>query len=224
MIAPAPGRVSRSIVTTASSPQRTKCRPMSDKTNPLDRLTRPGGRSISDDESIPVLTERLSLPSLDLDISLPKTPPGAAPAPSPSPPPTAPPPTPPAAAPTPAAATPAATTTATSPAPVVAAPARASAARAGPPTVPSYSSTRAPVAAEIDWARIESSLRDAVLRELQPVLADEVARVLRERLQPAVDRALVALTAELRQALDARLRETLARAVAGEIERLRNRS
>ncbi len=62
------------------------------------------------------------------------------------------------------------------------------------------------------------------MRELQSALADEVARVLRERLQPAVDRALVALTAELRQALDARLRETLARAVASEIERLRNRS
>jgi hypothetical protein len=200
---------------------------MSDKTNPLDRLTRPGGRSISDDESIPVLTERLSLPSLDLDISLPKTPPGAAPAPSPSAspsPPAAPPPAPPAAAPTPAAAAPAGATAVTPLAPVVAAPARSSAARAGPPTVPSYSSTRTPVAAEIDWARIESSLRDAVLRELQPVLADEVARVLRERLQPAVDRALVALTAELRQALDARLRESLARAVASEIERLRNRN
>ena len=55
---------------------------MSEKGNPLDRLTRPGGRPISDDESIPVLTERLTLPSLDLDISLPKPPPPVA-APSP---------------------------------------------------------------------------------------------------------------------------------------------
>ncbi len=66
---------------------------MSDKGNPLDRLTRPGGRSLSDDESIPVLTERLTLPSLDLDISLPKAPPAvtappvAAPPPPPPPPP-----------------------------------------------------------------------------------------------------------------------------------------
>ena len=54
-----------------------KSPPMSDKGNPLDRLTRPGGRPLSDDESIPVLTERLSLPSLDLDVSLPKAPPPA---------------------------------------------------------------------------------------------------------------------------------------------------
>jgi hypothetical protein len=90
--------------------------------------------------------------------------------------------------------------------------------------VPSYSSGPATRLPEIDWSRVESSVRDAVLRELQPALADEVARVLRERLQPAVDRALVALTSELRQALDARLRETLARAVAAEIERLRDRT
>lgn len=198
---------------------------MSDKGNPLDRLTRPGGRPISDDESIPVLTERLSLPSLDLDVSLPKTPPPAASPPAPPPPPP-----PPAAAPAPpAAAAPTASATATPPvamaATLAAAAARASsAARAATPTVPTYSSTRAPVASEIDWARIEASVRDAVLRDLQSALADEVTRVLRERLQPAVDRAIVALTAELRQALDARLRETLGRTLASEIERLRNRS
>jgi hypothetical protein len=182
---------------------------MSDKGNPLDRLTRPGGRPISDDESIPVLTERLSLPSLDLDVSLPKTPPPAASPPAPPPPPP-----PQAAAPPPVAMA----------ATLAAAAARASAARAATPTVPTYSSTRAPVASEIDWARIEASVRDAVLRDLQSALADEVTRVLRERLQPAVDRAIVALTAELRQALDARLRETLGRTLASEIERLRNRS
>jgi len=197
---------------------------MSDKGNPLDRLTRPGGRPISDDESIPVLTERLSLPSLDLDVSLPKTSPPAAAPPAPPPPPAAAPPPP--APPAPAA--PVASATATPPvamtATLAAAAARASAARAATPTVPTYSSTRAPVASEIDWARIEASVRDAVLRDLQSALADEVTRVLRERLQPAVDRAIVALTAELRQALDARLRETLGRTLASEIERLRNRS
>jgi hypothetical protein len=165
-----------------------------DKGNPLDRLTRPGGRPLSDDESIPVLTERLSLPSLDLDVSLPKPPP-------------------------PSAAAAAASSVTAEPA---AASARTAAARTAA-TVPTYSSAPATRLPEIDWPRIESALRDAVLRELQPALADEVARVLRERLQPAVDRALVALTSEVRQALEVRLRETLARAVAAEIERLRDR-
>lgn len=37
----------------------------------LERLTRPGGKVLPDDETIPVLTERLVLPSLELDTSLP---------------------------------------------------------------------------------------------------------------------------------------------------------
>ena len=32
----------------------------------LERLTRPGGKVLPDDETIPVLTERLVLPSLEL--------------------------------------------------------------------------------------------------------------------------------------------------------------
>jgi superfamily II DNA/RNA helicase len=76
---------------------------------------------------------------------------------------------------------------------------------------------------EVDWTRLEQSLRDAVFRELQPVLADEAGRLLRERLQPAIDRVLTTLTAELRQAFDARLRETIARVVAAEVARLRER-
>lgn len=76
---------------------------------------------------------------------------------------------------------------------------------------------------EVDWTRLEQSLRDAVFHELQPVLADEAGRLLRERLQPAIDRVLTTLTAELRQAFDARLRETVARVVAAEVARLRER-
>ena len=193
---------------------------MSDSDNPLDRLTRPGGRSLSDDESIPVLTERLTLPSLELDISLPKPPPPVA-APAPPPPPPAPPPPPP----TPPPPAPPPVTVPIAARPAVAPPSASPAARpVPPPAIPAYSSsiTAAP-APEVDWTRLEQSLRDAVFRELQPVLADEAERLLRERLQPAIDRVLTTLTTELRQAFDARLRETVARAVAAEIARLRER-
>ena len=189
---------------------------MSDKGNPLDRLTRPGGRPISDDESIPVLTERLTLPSLDLDISLPKPPPPVA-APPPPPPPSPPPPPRPAAAAAPLRA----------PAPAVA----ASPPPATPvsPPIPTYarSATVAPdveAATAIDWEALERKMREAVIRELQPALADEAGRILRERLQPALERVVLATTTELRQAFDARLREAVARVVAAELARERGRT
>jgi hypothetical protein len=62
-----------------------------------------------------------------------------------------------------------------------------------------------------------------VLRELQPVLGDEAARLLRERLQPAIERALLVTTVDLRQAFDAKLHDVVARVVATEIARLRDR-
>ena len=72
------------------------------KANDLERLKQPGGKVMPDDATIPVLTERLTLPSLDLDISLPQPPPPAvapqrtpAPARAAPPPPTPPPPPPP---------------------------------------------------------------------------------------------------------------------------------
>lgn len=189
---------------------------MSDSDNPLDRLTRPGGRSLSDDESIPVLTERLTLPSLDLDITLPQPPPLAAPLPPPPPPPPPPPAPPP---PSPVVA-PRAMPTPPSAARQSASPSVRTAAAA----IPSYTSTAAAATAvEVDWARLEQTLRDAVYRELQPALADEAGRLLRERLQPAVDRVLTTITAELRQSFEARLREAIARTVAAELARLRDR-
>jgi len=168
---------------------------MSDNDNPLDRLTRPGGRQLSDDESIPVLTERLTLPSLDLDVSLPNPPPPVAEPPPPS-----------------AAAARSSTETASP-----------RAARPSPAAIPAYPSVPAAPPPEVDWTGIERAVRDAVLAEVQPALADEAARLLRERLQPAIDRAVLALTAELQQAFEARLRETITRAVATEIARLRGR-
>jgi hypothetical protein len=220
---------------------------MSDKSNPLDRLTRPGGRPISDDESIPVLTERLSLPSLDLDISLPKPPPPVA-APPPPPAVAAPPPLPPGAAPVgaPAAApvpapvaaplppTPARTaappSAALPPMPVASAPARPAAAPPTPrpmaPQVPAYASTptELPQVREVDWAQVEQSMREALYRELQPALADEAGRLLKERLQPALERVVLAASTELRQSFEHRLRDLISRAVAAEIARHRKPS
>jgi hypothetical protein len=94
------------------------------------------------------------------------------------------------------------------------------------PPVPTYtlSSSTAPdveAASEIDWEALEQRLRESVFRELQPTLADEAGRILRERLQPAIDRVVLATTAELRQAFEARLRETIARVVAAEMARER---
>jgi len=80
-----------------------------------------------------------------------------------------------------------------------------------------------PAAPDIDWARVDQSLREAVLRELQPMLADEAARVVRERLQPAIERVLLAANAELRTSFEQKLRESVARAVAAEVARLRGR-
>jgi hypothetical protein len=94
--------------------------------------------------------------------------------------------------------------------------------------IPTYSSSAtapAEVAAApvVDWTAFEHKLREAVFRELQPALADEAGRLLRERLQPAFERAVLAMTAELRQTFDARLREAIARVVAAEIARQRTR-
>jgi hypothetical protein len=93
--------------------------------------------------------------------------------------------------------------------------------------IPTYSSSPAApaerAAPEVDWTALEQRLREAVFRELQPALADEAGRLLRERLQPALERAVLATTAELRQTFDARLREAIARALAGELARHRSR-
>jgi hypothetical protein len=96
------------------------------------------------------------------------------------------------------------------------------------PPVPTYtlSASVAPdveVASEVDWEALEQRLRESVFRELQPALADEAGRILRDRLQPAIERVLLTTTAELRHAFEARLRETIARVVAAELARERGR-
>jgi len=181
------------------------------KATDLERLTQPGGKVMPDDATIPVLTERLTLPSLDLDISLPRPPP------------------------------PVVTPVTPPPPPVVAEPAPPPAARPAPPpstlfasvasvapvfSQPSYSPAPAPLieAAKpaIDWQKIEMQLRESLLRELQPQLSAELERQVRERLQPTLVRALTALISDLRPALDTTVRETISRAISAELERQRS--
>jgi hypothetical protein len=197
------------------------------KITDLERLTQPGGKVHPDDATIPVLTERLTLPSLDLDISLPQPPPPVV-AP-PTPPPTAPA----SAKPAKAEPPPAPPTETRSDPPTV----PAEAARAGPPTVPAVAerSTEGPRTIaledmptvpmappiEINWAHAEARVREALLRELQPRLAADIDRQLRERLQPTVVRMLLATITELRPAIDAAIRDVVERAVAAEIARQR---
>lgn len=160
-----------------------------------NRPTEPGGRPLPDDEAIPVLTERLTLPSIELDISLPPRPPEP-PAPAPG------------GAPVPARA---------------ASPAVAPAAAAPPPSA-AESAAMARAAEEdeeIIWATIEERAREALLRELQPRLSAELDRQLRERLQPTLVRILLATVTELRPSIEAAVRDAASRAVAAEIARQR---
>lgn len=145
------------------------------KPTDLDRLTTPGGKTLPDDASIPVLTERLTLPKLELDVSLPPSKGAGAPA---------------------SAAPPAQTE---------------------PPPLPAPS----PAEDAVDWSAIERDARDALLRELQPRLAAEIDRQLRERLQPTLVRMLLATVTELRPSIESAVREAVAQAVAAEIARRR---
>lgn len=183
------------------------------KSTDLERLTQPGGKVMPDDATIPVLTERLTLPSLDLDISLPQPPPPVvAPAKvaphSPLPQETASRPVQPALPPSTLFASVAPVFAPSLPSPV-------------PPPLPPPPVVTEPV---IDWDKMEAQLRESLFQELQPELTAELERQVRERLQPTLVRALTALISDLRPALDSTVRETIARAIADEIERQRSPS
>jgi len=181
------------------------------KETDLERLTQPGGKVLPDDASIPVLTERLTLPSLDLDISLPQPPPPmVAPAES----------TPPAPLPAPAPAV-VAPQVRSAPTPEAPAPAPTP---PPAPFAPSLYSAPTPVVPTIDWDKIEAQLRDSLFRELQPQLTAELEKQVRDRLQPTLVRALTALVSDLRPVLDSTVRDTISRAIAAEVERQRSLS
>ena len=188
------------------------------KSTDLERLTQPGGKVMPDDATIPVLTERLTLPSLDLDISLPQPPPPVVAPAVPSPPP-------------PVAAL-------LMPKPEPAAPEAVARPKPAPPPSTLFASVAsvapvfstappaeaAPPPPAIDWEQMEAQLRESLLRELQPQLSAELERQVRDRLQPTLVRALSALISDLRPALDTTVRETISRAIAAELERQRSAS
>jgi hypothetical protein len=173
-----------------------------------------------DDASIPVLTERLTLPPLELDTTLPQEtgPPAAAPAgaglalditlpPAPGPLGRAAPPHPaPAPAPVPAAPAPA--------------PAPAAARAPAPITLPAADAGA--VTAGSHWTRIELELRSSILQAIADALPQQIDQIVRGRMNEALERLVTQLGAETRLAVAASLREIVDQAVRTELARLRS--
>jgi hypothetical protein len=88
--------------------------------------------------------------------------------------------------------------------------------------VPTVAPAMPVVAAELNWPDIEKRVREVLLREMHPRLVAELDRQLRERVQPAVVRMLLATVNELRPAIESAVREVIARAVEDEIARRRS--
>ena len=185
-----------------------------------------------DDTSIPVLTERLTLPPLEFDTTLPQEPkarPGGAPLPldtslpSNFPPKAAPAPAkaaaPAAARPAPAPVpAPAAARPAPAPAPAAARPAPAPAPATAPParaTAPAESSTTQ------HWTRIELELRASILQAMADALPQQIDTIVRSRMSGAIEHLMEELVAETRLAVAASLRDIVDQAVRAELARLR---
>ena len=203
-----------------------------------------------DDASIPLLTERLTLPPLELDTTLPLEPQGTSTS-APTVPlaldtslplglPQPPPPLRPATAPSRSAPAPAAATPPARPAPVPAptaattrpAPAPAQAAAATPtrpapvpaPTSATVAAARATVpdaASNAHWTRIELELRSSILQAIADALPQHVDNIVRTRMNDAIERLYTQLVAETRLAVAASLREIVDQAVRAELMRLR---
>jgi hypothetical protein len=172
-----------------------------------------------DDTSIPVLTERLTLPPLELDTTLPQEPkarPGGAPLPLDT---SLPSNFPPKAAPAPAkAAAPAPARPAPAPVPAAARPAPAPAPATAPParaTAPAESSTTQ------HWTRIELELRASILQAIADALPQQIDTIVRSRMSGAIERLMEELVAETRLAVAASLRDIVDQAVRAELARLR---
>ena len=94
---------------------------------------------------------------------------------------------------------------------------------ASPPANPAANASATRAAADgRHWARIEIELRAAILREIAEQLPREVDAIIRNRMSATIDRVLSSLAAETRLAVAASLREIVERAVHAELERLRN--
>jgi len=201
----------------------------------------------ADDLSIPVLTERLGLPPLEFDTTLPliettgqmtepslegltalpDPPPGFAPLPGP------------ASDLHPIAALPfppiefpaeiAPLSGATAPAPATLA--TTAAAPPAPPAYPSVPAAQAPAAtrpaaaaasAGQHWGRIEVELRSSILRQITEQLPREIDGIVQGRMQGAIDRLLASLAEEIHLAVTASLGDIVERAVRAELDRMRN--
>jgi hypothetical protein len=192
-----------------------------------------------DDASIPLLTERLTLPPLELDTTLPLEP--HAPSTSaptvplaldtslplglPQPPPPLRPATVPARpAPAPVAA-PATVPARPAPAPAAApatVPARpAPAPVAAPATVPAGRVAPPDTASSTHWTRIELELRSSILQAIADALPQQIDSIVRNRMNDAIERLFTQLTAETRLAVAASLRDIIDQAVRAELMRLR---
>jgi len=183
-----------------------------------------------DDTSIPVLTERLTLPPLELDTTLPQEPkarPGGAPLPLDT---SLPSNFPPKAAPAPAkAAAPAPARPAPSPVPAPAAarpaPAPAPAAARPAPAPATAPPARATAPAESSttqhWTRIELELRASILQAIADALPQQIDTIVRSRMSGAIERLMEELVAETRLAVAASLRDIVDQAVRAELARLR---
>jgi hypothetical protein len=169
----------------------------------------------SDDSSIPVLTERLTLPPLELDTTLPTEPeapaadrPGAPLALDTTLPLGASPP-----APAPARAT-------------AAAPARPTPAPAPVPTavratVPAPASALPPSTSGTHWTRIELELRASILKAIADGLPQQIDTIVRNRMNDTIERLITQLVAETRLAVAASLHDIVDQAVRVELTRLR---
>ncbi len=185
--------------------------------SPSTRKAEPPAEMPSDDTSIPVLTERLTLPPLELDTTLPPAkslqvdtslprdlqpqeeppqhasfslPPAALNPPRPMVPP-APAQFPPALAPMPSAVAPM------------------------PPD-------GADATTGSHWTRIEVELRSSILQAVADSLPQEVDAIVRSRMSDAIDRLVAQLAAETRLAMAASLRDIVDHAVRAELSRLRS--
>jgi hypothetical protein len=178
-----------------------------------------------DDASIPVLTERLTLPPLELDTTLPlELPPEtgarvaaplaldtsvAKPPPQPAP---------------PRSATPLPLDTSLPSPPPPLRPGPPAASRPAPAAAPVPAAAGTSAAApstSSHWTRIELELRSSILQAIADALPQHIDSIVRSRMSDAIDRMVAQLSAETRLAVAASLRDIVDHAVRTELARLR---
>ncbi len=87
---------------------------------------------------------------------------------------------------------------------------------------PPQAVTDAPQGQDWEWVALE--LRASILREIAAQLPQEIEAIVQARMHAAIERLLIDLAAETRLALAGSLREIIERAVAAELRRLETRT